>query len=90
MVTQEKVDRIRTREDFVEFVYDLLDDLEAAPPASYWRNRELPAYLDAVAEWTECRLDDYLEERGEPAPAQPSWRIFAEILLSAAMREPSP
>ncbi|MGH3090515.1 MAG: DUF7660 family protein [Rubrobacteraceae bacterium] len=75
---------LESREDFASFVRDLLRDLEERPES--WENRDLAAFLDAVAAWTED-MDGYYQNSGEQTPEQPEWRTVARILMAARMYE---
>lgn len=80
MELHEQVDSISTREDLIAFVERLRDDFGAA--TSDWENTDILRYLDALAAWT-ADMDGYFENRGEPVPEAPTWRLVAQMLLAA-------
>lgn len=84
MDLNEESNAIRSRDDFVHFVKALLRDFEENP--SGWENHDLGSFLDAVAAWTED-MDGYFENRGEPTPQQPDWRLLGQIMLAAKYYE---
>ncbi len=84
MNLNEQVNTIHSREDFVSFARGLLHNLRENPAS--WENRDLESYLDAIAAWVED-MDGYYENRGEPVPWQPNWRVLGQILLAAKFYE---
>lgn len=76
----DQLDRIDTRHDFVAFLGALRDDLRAYPQS--WENGTLPDYLDVLAVVTES-LEQRFTNLGETLPEQPTWRLVADILLTA-------
>lgn len=80
----ESVGTIRSREDLVGFVRDLVSDLRTWP--GEWENNRLETYLEAVAAWVED-MEGYYQNRGEVAPQEPNWKLFGEILLAAKFYE---
>ncbi len=74
---------IRSREGFASFVRALQQECATSQD---WENYNLEDYLEAVAAWVED-MDGYFISRGEPIPAQPSWSLFAEILVAARSYE---
>ncbi len=84
MNLHDQASRIRSRSDFISFIYRLYDDLQENPGS--WENPRLDSFLEAVASWVED-MDGYFENRGEPVPEEPSWRLLGEILLAAKYYE---
>ncbi|MGH2354454.1 MAG: DUF7660 family protein [Chloroflexota bacterium] len=80
----EQVKAIDSREDFVSFVRALARSFDQEPDG--WENRDLGAFLEAAAAWTED-MDGYFRNRGEPVPRTPSWRVLGEILTAARVYE---
>ena len=75
---------IGSREDLVAFLTALRYDLQTKP--EQWANRDLPTYLEALAAWA-SDLEGYYRNTGQAIPAQPSWKMFAEMLLAAKVYE---
>ena len=84
MELHERVERIQTKADLVEFVEELLRDLQQ--DASGWENATLEDYLRALASWIEDS-DGYYRNQNRPIPESPSWRNVAEMLIAAKMYE---
>ena len=80
----DRVRSITSRDDLVAFIHNLVFDLKTRPDA--WGNSQLDSYLEALAAWTED-MDGYFQNRGEPTPSEPSWRLLGEILMAATMYE---
>jgi hypothetical protein len=78
------VEKIRSRDDFVALVEAMLRDLRTNPGA--WENPTLDRFLGAMAAWTP-NVERYYQNIGEPMPAEPTWRMFGEILMAARIYE---
>ena len=78
------VDRVQSRQDLIAFIAALRRDLERNEPE--WENPTLDRYLEALAAWTED-MDGYFRNRGEEVPAEPSWRLIADMLYAAHIYE---
>ncbi len=73
-----------SREEFTVFVRTLAEQFRRAP--EQWENRDLSAYLEAMAAWVED-MDGYYQNRGEAVPEQPTWKTLGQILLAAKVYE---
>lgn len=60
MSVAKKIQLISNREDFVLFVYELSKSFRTNPES--WENKDLGAYLEALAAWVED-MDGYYLER---------------------------
>ncbi|OOQ59275.1 DUF7660 family protein [Mucilaginibacter pedocola] len=80
----DKLETIKTREDFVEFTQLLLKNLGEHPED--WENVTLKDYLGAIAAWTED-MDGYYRNMQLPMPANVDWKVFANILMAASIYE---
>ena len=78
-------EKVGTREEFVAYVRDLLNDLENGE--RYWQNGSLEPFLEALAHWTEKRMPEYWEREGKNMPDNPTWRALAELLYVGAVYE---
>ena len=77
-----KLECLRTKGDFLEFMSLLIADLRTNPQD--WENRDLESYLNAIMNWTED-MDGYYQNNNLPTPLNVDWRILANILLAATM-----
>lgn len=84
MNLSEEANNIQSRTDFVSFVRVLLQNFEENSDS--WENKDVGSYLDAIAAWVED-MDGYFQNRGEPIPQQPDWKLFGQILLAAKFYE---
>jgi len=79
-----RADAVNSRADLVTFIEDLRADLRSRP--SLWTHQTLDAYLAALAafsrDWERAH-----QSRGQKAPAAPSWRTLAEMLMAAKFYE---
>lgn len=100
MELHELANRVDSKETFLEFVDALRADWEASrveeiahpsspygPDARGWENPELGRFLGALTDWLES-ADNYYRNTGETLDSsQPSWRLFADMLMAAKIYE---
>jgi hypothetical protein len=81
----EMAEAVASRDDFVRFLQELIANLRNHPEE--WENTTLDQYLDAVY-GAAMDIDGYYKNFGINLDANvPSWRVFAEILLTARVYE---
>ena len=71
----------RSREDLQQVIAAMQQDLAGAG-AREWGNPTLERFLDALAGFLDG-LDGYYANRGQQAPGQPDWALFAAALVAA-------
>jgi hypothetical protein len=79
-----EIQNIRSKEDFIKFVGDLILDLKTNP--NTWENKNLDDYLKALQRWT-GDMEGYYINNNLPVPENVNWRIFADMLMAARMYE---
>ncbi len=79
-----KNDSIQSREDFIIFVKNLLEDLHKNPEA--WENKNLESFIRALAAWIED-MDGYYTNQGKAIPQQINWKFISDMLLAAKFYE---
>lgn len=79
-----EVKKIQTREDFVSFLRAL--KMDSAENLSSWENRDIEAFLGAMASWVED-MDGFYINQDLPIPEKPDWKIFADILMGGKLYE---
>ena len=77
-------DDVRDKKSLAAFVRELAEELARNPKA--WENRDLPAFLGAMAAWIDD-MDGYYTNMGEEPPAEPTFETIADILMAATMYE---
>lgn len=80
----QKINEIKGKEDFVDFVQLLISNLKDNPKE--WTNGTLSEYLEGIASWTED-MEGYYQNNNIPIPEKVNWRVFADILMAAKMYE---
>ncbi len=80
----DKVETINNKEDFINFLELLIQDLKRN--SNEWENRSLETYLGAIASWTED-MDGYYQNNSLPTPKNIDWKVFAQILIAAKIYE---
>lgn len=79
-----ETDSIETREDLVRYVERLREDLLSNKED--WENPTLERFLDAMSAQINS-LDQLYKNLKKETPVVPSWKVFAEILSGAKIRE---
>ena len=92
MKLNEMLEKVDSKESFLEFVAALRKDLASSraneqsrpsspysPDALDWENPDLGRFLEAMQAWT--------EDMGDIVPVVPSWRTFAQMLIAAKSYE---
>lgn len=75
---------IKSKEDFIEFVQFLRNDLLSNKQR--WENVTLEDYLDGIENWVES-MEEYYEHMKVEIPKDINWRVFADILMAASIYE---
>ena len=75
---------VRDRDSFAAFLSKLSTDLRTDPGT--WENRDLGAYLEALASWIED-MDGYYLNQGRDIPQDVQWNVFADALMAARIYE---
>ena len=81
---QPEIKMIQTRGDFISFLKALKIDYN--DNLSSWENRDIGAFLGAMASWVED-MDGFYINQGLPIPEKPDWKIFADILMGGKLYE---
>ncbi|MBU1218202.1 hypothetical protein KKF34_17130 [Myxococcota bacterium] len=77
--------RIRTRQDFSEFVSALRQELNNSE--RNWENDTIDSFLEAISAYT-LDVEGYYKNKNIDLDANnPSWRVFADILRGASIYE---
>ena len=80
----EKKNEIESKDDLVEFIELLVNELEINPNG--WENCSLIDYLSAMAGWIEDYDGSCINKNQQPL-REPSWDLFAQILNAASCYE---
>jgi hypothetical protein len=75
------LDRVAGHADVAQVVEQMLTDMRSHP--TEWENPTLDRFLDALAASLEA-LPQLHTNRGETLPTQPTWKILAELLVTAS------
>jgi hypothetical protein len=73
-----------SRDDFQRFLLELASSARHEPTA--WSNETLSTYLEASANWL-ADVEGFFAYRGEDIPAEPTWQLFAQILVAGRVYE---
>ena len=72
---------VKDKNDFVQFLKLLLDDLVNKPEE--WENTRLDHYIESMAAY----LEDSSEESLDNNNSSSAWRLFAKIMVAASIYE---
>jgi len=72
---------VATPDDLAGVIHAMVNDLRKHKDD--WANTSLDTFLDALATTVED-IEQTYAARGEAVPDQPSWRLFAELLVAAS------
>ena len=78
------VDQITSKEQFVEFLNILIEELEHN--GENFKNTKLNDFLKAMVAWVED-MEGFFSNTGKKLPDDTQWRIFAHILSASKMYE---
>ena len=76
MEIHEMIQKVKSKEDFIEFLSCLTKDLEKNHDE--WENPTLERFLEAMGAWL---IDS------KSVPDQPTWRTLADILYASKIYE---
>mgnify|MGYP005851123009 CR=1 FL=1 len=80
-----KAENIKSKEEFEVFLNDLKRDFESNKED--WENNTLSEFLEALAAYGKD-IDGYYQNMNIPFNREnPTWKVFAEILLGAKVYE---
>jgi len=72
---------VKDKNDFVQFLKLLLDDLVNKPEE--WENIKLDHYIESMAAYLESSSEELLNNDNSIS----AWRLFAEIMVAASIYE---
>lgn len=78
------VDQIKSKEDFVKFIFYLISDYKKNP--TDWGNIDLGSYLESIAAWTDD-IEGFYQNWNLKMPENITWSVFAHVLIAAKMYE---
>ncbi|MER5457785.1 hypothetical protein ABT008_23710 [Micromonospora sp. NPDC002389] len=76
-----ELDRVASHSDVARVVEEMLSDLRQHP--DQWENPTLERFLDALSASLSALPNSYANA-GEELPEQPSWKLLAEVLVTAS------
>jgi len=76
--------KIENKNDLANFIAVLRVDYKNNPNS--WENRDLESFLDAMHSWV-AAMENYYRNHHTPMPPQPTWKMFADILMGARIYE---
>ena len=80
----EEVNKITTKEEFINFLNQLIKDFKKNP--EQWENRDIESFLQAMSFWIED-MDGFYSNMKLPKPESINWSFLASALCAASVYE---
>ena len=80
-----ETDKIHSKDDFIKFLGFFLEDYHEN--FEKWENSNLESFLQSMLSWTKDADGYYQNIEASEIIDNPSWRLFADILLASTMYE---
>ena len=80
-----ETDKIHSKDDFIKFLGFFLEDYHEN--FEKWENSNLESFLQSMLSWTEDADGYYQNIEASDIIDNPSWRLFADMLLASTMYE---
>ena len=84
MFSKNMTSNIKNREDFIIFLEKLLEDFRRE---KNWENNNLESFIEGMLSWVEDADGYYKNINQMEVLSNPSWRLFADILIASTMYE---
>jgi hypothetical protein len=84
MFSKNMTSNIKNREDFIIFLEKLLEDFRKE---KNWENNNLESFIEGMLSWVEDADGYYKNINQMEVLSNPSWRLFADILIASTMYE---
>ena len=84
MFSKNMTSNIKNREDFIIFLEKLLEDFRKE---KNWENNNLESFIEGMLSWVEDADGSYKNINQMEVLSNPSWRLFADILIASTMYE---
>lgn len=84
MELYEKINAIKTKDDFVNFIELLIKDYSDNPDE--WENQTLDNYFEAMRAWI-SDMEGYYKNMNHPIPKNINWNFIANIMYAAKVYE---
>jgi hypothetical protein len=75
---------VNDQRSFAIFLSTMADDFKSNP--TLWENRDLGAFLEAMASWVE-EMDGFYRNMEGGVPRNVNWKVFADALMGARVYE---
>ena len=81
----ESTNKIKTRQDFISFLNELLADYKTNKDE--WENKDLESFLEALSRYGED-IEGFYSATNQPVDADnASWKVFADMFMGARIYE---
>ncbi|MCR8979555.1 hypothetical protein [Brevibacillus laterosporus] len=84
MDIQDILEKVETKQDFIKFVYSLMEDLKETP--NDWANTSLEDYFFGIARWVDD-MDGLTTDPEEDSSEDYDWNLVATILFVGSRYE---
>lgn len=84
MKLYEKVDTIRTKDEFIDFIKQLKKDRNDKPEE--WENIDIQSYLEGISSWIDD-MEGYYKNIGKSVPNNIDWSFIATLFYVGKIYE---
>lgn len=78
------IKRVNSKEEFLEFLYELRCDKEQK--SEEWENRDITSYLEGICSWVED-MEGYFENMDMDVPTDINWEFIATLFYVGKIYE---
>ena len=78
------INGISSKEDLVDFLYNLSDDKRVNE--TQWENKDVESYIEGIAAWIED-MEGYYKNTGKEMPQNVDWSFIATLLYVGKIYE---
>lgn len=84
-----ETDKIHSKDDFIKFLGFFLENYHENYHENFekWENSNLESFLQSMLSWTKDADGYYQNIEASEIIDNPSWRLFADMLLASTMYE---
>ena len=84
MNIHERISKIHTREEFVEFLNLMINDEQIN--SEEWNDKSITEYLEGIASWVED-MDGYYKNMNLQIPTNIDWKFIATLMYVGKIYE---
>ncbi len=79
-----KIDKIKTKEEFIDFIYSVIEDKKIN--SEEWENKNITEYLEGIVAWIQD-MDSYYNNMDLDMPKDIDWKFIAILFYVGKIYE---